>query len=514
MGGNDGVFYLTTPIYYVNDVPHLGHAYTTVAGDALAIHHRLAGKRVLFLTGTDEHGKKVEQAAAGFGETPQQLADRVVLRFKDLWAKLGITNDDFIRTTEPRHRRAVQALFSLVKEKGDIYLGEYEDWYCVPCESFWTDAQAENGVCPDCRRGVEKVKESSYFFRLSAYADRLLAHYREHPDFVFPSSRMNEVVSFVEGGLRDLSISRTSLTWGIPVPDDPAHIIYVWFDALTNYLAAAGYPDDQERFTTFWPADLHLVGKDIIRFHAVYWPAFLLSAGLPLPKRIFAHGWWTVEGEKMSKSLGNVVDPGKMVEEHGVDAVRYFLLREVPFGLDGDYSTEAFRRRYNVDLANDLGNLVNRILGMAFKYRDGLLAAPSAEGPEDAPLAAEIAAAVDDYHEQMGKVALHRAVEAAWAVVGAGNRYVDKTAPWALAKSPESAARLDTVLYQLADLLRIVAILASPIIPGSAAAMTRALGIEGRTELTSHAALRLGLLPFGTQLVKIPALFPRIETPA
>jgi len=352
-------FYVTTPIYYVNDVPHIGHAYTTIAADVIARHHRQLGEDVFFLTGTDEHGQKIGRTAQESGVKPIELANRVVLRFKDLWEKLGITNDDFIRTTEDRHKKAVWEIFKKIRDTGDIYLGVYEGWYDVRNEAFITDSQYEECMeLPESARPpLERLREESYFFRLSNYQQPLLEYYKVHPEFIRPINRRNEVISFVEGGLRDLSISRTTFSWGIPVPEDSKHIIYVWFDALTNYLTAAGFPDDMEQFGNTWPADLHLVGKDILRFHTVYWPAFLMSAGLPLPHQVFAHGWWTVDGEKMSKSLGNVVDPYRVIDEFGEDIFRYFLLREIPFGQDGDYSRGAIIGRINADLANGLGNL-------------------------------------------------------------------------------------------------------------------------------------------------------------
>ncbi|MEI7817446.1 MAG: methionine--tRNA ligase, partial [Desulfuromonadales bacterium] len=366
-------FYVTTPIYYVNDVPHIGHAYTTVAADVLARYKRLMGFDVYFLTGSDEHGQKVEKAATTAGETPLELADRVVKRFQALWERLGISHNDFIRTTQERHKSGVSRIFKDILDKGDIYLGEYEDWYCTPCETFWTETQLIEGRCPDCNRPVDKLKEESYFFRMSKYQEQLLEHIEVNPDFIQPKSKRNEILSFIKEGLRDLSVSRTTFTWGIPVPGNDRHIIYVWFDALTNYITALGYPDEAGNYGRYWPVDVHLIGKDILRFHAVYWPTFLMAAGLPLPKKVFAHGWWTVEGQKMSKSLQNVVEPNMLIDKYGVDAVRYFLMREVPFGLDGDFSHTALVQRINSDLANDIGNLLSRSTAMAVKYFGGTL---------------------------------------------------------------------------------------------------------------------------------------------
>lgn len=504
-------FYLSTPIYYVNDVPHIGHAYTTLAADVLARYKSLTGYEVFFLTGTDEHGQKVEKAAVASGETPLELADRVVKRFQSLWEKLDIRYSDFIRTSQERHKKGVSHIFKQLLEKGDIYLGEYEDWYCTPCETFWTETQITDNKCPDCNRPVDKLKEESYFFRMSAYQDQLLAHIEANPDFIQPKSKRNEIISFVKEGLRDLSVSRTSFTWGIPVPGNPDHVIYVWFDALTNYITALGYPDQQGNYGRFWPVDVHLIGKDILRFHSVYWPTFLMAAGLPLPKKVFAHGWWTVEGQKMSKSLFNVVEPNMLVDTYGVDAIRYFLLREVPFGLDGDFSHSALVHRINADLANDLGNLLNRTTAMMQKYFGGTVQ-PTA-----------VAATVDDLYRQksetmvrqvadyLEELAFSKALQAIWEVISAGNKYIDETAPWTLAKDPAHTARLATVMYHLLESQRLVYILLTPFMPGTAA---KGLSCLGYTDTPTEASLRWGLLTAGTTITKAEPLFPRIEEQA
>lgn len=507
-----GTFYITTPIYYVNDVPHIGHAYTTIAADAVARFQRMKGKDVFFLTGTDEHGEKVQKSAAALGISPRELADRVVTRFQGLTPALHISNTGFIRTTEPRHYASVQELFRRSLANGDIYLGEYEGWYCTPCESYWTDTQASAGACPDCGRPVTRRKEPSYFFRLSKYQRPLLDYYERNPKFIRPEARRNEVVAFVQAGLNDLSVSRTSLSWGIPVPGAPGHVIYVWYDALTNYLTGVGFPGGGDTFLHFWPADIHLVGKDILRFHAVYWPAFLMSAGIAPPLGVFAHGWWTVEGQKMSKSLGNVVDPYEMVSTYGADAFRYFLLREVPFGSDGDFSRKALIQRINADLANDLGNLLNRTLGMLAKYFGGTVPAPSPAGEADGALAAQAAASVAAVDAAMEDLEFHKALPAILDLARAGNRYIDANEPWRLARDKTASARLGTVLYNALEAARICALLASPFVPAASQKMWEALGCPGNaSEALLAATARWGGLRAGAALAPSAIVFPRIE---
>ncbi len=505
-------FYVTTPIYYVNDVPHIGHAYTTIAADVLARYNRMKGRKVFFLTGTDEHGEKVHKSAVQQGISPKELADRVVTRFQGLTPSLRISNDDFIRTSEPRHYASVQDIFRKSLANGDIYLGRYEGWYCTPDEAYWTDLQIVDGKCPDCGRPVEKRREPSYFFRLSKYRAPLLEYYERNPGFIRPESRRNEVVAFVESGLNDLSVSRTSLTWGIPVPGADGHVIYVWYDALTNYITGVGYPERTGRFATFWPADVHMVGKDILRFHAVYWPAFLMSAGLAPPLGVYAHGWWTVEGQKMSKSLGNVVDPYEMVETFGADAFRFFLLREVPFGKDGDFSRKALVDRINSDLANNLGNLLNRSLNMLGKYCSSVVPSPAAPEPSDDRLVGAAREALPAADAAMEEVEFHKVLAAALALSDRANKYIETNAPWALAKDPAKKDRLGTVLYNALEAARISVLLLSPFIPAAAQRMREALGCDGAVEnaiLAEEGAW--GKLRVGSALPRSVIAFPRIE---
>ncbi len=502
-------FYVTTPIYYVNDVPHIGHAYTTIACDAMARFARLDGKETRLLTGTDEHGQKVEKAARDRGIEPQAFTDELSERFRDLAAHMDIANDDFIRTTEERHKKGVQALWRKLVEKGEIYLGSYAGWYAVRDEAFYTESELVDGKAPT-GAPVEWVEEPSYFFRLSAWGDRLLELYEKNPDFIAPQSRRNEVISFVKSGLQDLSVSRTSFSWGIPVPDDPDHVVYVWLDALTNYMTALGYPDEsQASYKKFWPADVHVIGKDILRFHTVFWPAFLMAAGLEPPKRVFAHGWWTIEGEKMSKSLNNALDPYELIETYGLDQLRYFLLREVPFGNDGDFSRAAMIGRMNSDLANDYGNLCQRVLSMIAKNCGGEAPRPSPveEQADDAALHREVEALLGKVREHMEVQALHKALEAIFDVVGAANRYVDAQAPWALRKTdPE---RMGTVLYNLAETIRRLALLTQAFMPAASEKILDQLAVPGERRTLAFYPSERGRLEPGRALPKPAGVFPR-----
>jgi methionyl-tRNA synthetase len=510
-------YYITTPIYYVNDKPHIGHAYTTLACDVLARFKRLDGFDVRFLTGTDEHGQKVQKSAEAAGIDPQTFTDQVSQNFRDMTGLLNFSNDDFIRTTESRHREACQALWRKLVEKGDIYLGSYAGWYAVRDEAYYQEDELTAG--PDDKKiapsgaECEWVEESSYFFRLSAWQDRLLAYYEANPDFIRPTARRNEVLSFVKGGLKDLSISRTTFDWGVPVPDTgdgghEGHIMYVWLDALTNYITALGYPDqNSELYQRFWPANLHMVGKDILRFHAVYWPAFLMAADLPAPTSVFAHGWWTIEGQKMSKSLGNVIAPAELISRYGLDQTRYFLLREVPFGNDGDFSARAMIGRSNGDLANDIGNLAQRVLSMVNKNCDGVVPEPGAFSDADMVLLTKTDGLLEAVRGELDAQAFHKALETIWQVVGDANRYVDDQAPWRLKK--EDPARMATVLYVLAEVIRSLFILIQPFVPDSSAKLLLQLGYSGVVEFDQLGSGNR--LKPGTPIDKPTPIFPRLE---
>ena len=505
-------FYLTTPIYYVNDIPHLGHAYTTIAADVLARFYRQRNYKTFFLTGTDEHGLKIQQTAEKKGITPKQLADETHIKFKELWKVLNISYDRFIRTTDEDHIKAVQYIFQKCYENGDIYLSEYESWYCVGCEEFKTETEIKDNdyKCPIHQKKCEKIKEESYFFRLSKYQDKLLELYEKNPEFIQPDYRRNEVISFVKQGLKDLSVSRLRerVKWGIPVPFDEKHTIYVWFDALTNYLTGVGYPNiESDKFKTFWPADLHIVGKDILRFHTVYWPAFLMSAGLEIPKKVFAHGWWTVEGEKMSKTLGNVVNPFEVAEKYGVDELRYFLLREIPFGQDGDFSHKAVVNRINSDLANDLGNLVSRTISMINKFNKGVV--DCVEDGKKTELEEKYEElyreTLESFEKHMPKLEFNKALEKVWEFIDFLNKYIVKTEPWKLNK--EKSPYLKTVLYVLADGLLLIGYLLYPFMPEKMKTLLEYIGFEYLPE---------DIYPFSypsgsVVKKKIKPLFPRLE---
>lgn len=508
-------FYITTPIYYVNDVPHIGHAYTTLACDVLARFKRLDGYDVMFLTGTDEHGQKVEKSAEKAGVPPQEFCDRVSARFGELADAMDFSNDQFIRTTEARHRVSVQHLWKVLEDKGFIYEDSYAGWYSVRDEAFYSEDELTEGeggekLAPS-GAAVEWVEEPSYFFRLSAMQDKLLSLYADQPEFVKPKSRLNEVRSFVAGGLQDLSISRTSFSWGVPVPGADGHIMYVWIDALANYLTAVGYPDEtSETYKAFWPADVHMIGKDILRFHAVYWPAFLLAADLPLPNRVFAHGWWTNEGQKISKSLGNVIDPFELIESYGLDAVRFYLLREVPFGNDGDFSRTSFVQRCNADLANGIGNLNNRTLGLIVKNCDGAIPKPNILSNEDNELLISVDKLIEDVRRHMDDQAFHKAFEAIWAQASAADSYISVQEPWKLKKTDPD--RMVTVLYVLAEVIRQLAIMMQPIMPSAASKLLNGLGISEQERSYAFLGADHRLSP-GTPISKPDVIFPRLEMP-
>ena len=509
----DKKFYITTPIYYVNDVPHIGHAYTTIAADVAARFKRLEGYEVFFLTGTDEHGQKVQQAAQNLKVAPQQHVDKLHQRFKELWVKLNISNSDFIRTTEERHKVLVCNILQTLFDKDEIYRDSYEGWYCTPCERFWTEKDLQEGDCPECRRKVEKIKEHNYFFRMGKYQEWLVDKIKSDPNFILPASRRNEVLGFLEKPLEDLCISRpkSRLPWGIPLPFDEEYVTYVWFDALINYISIHGSLDEI-RASGYWPADHNMVGKDILTTHAVYWSTMLKAIGLEPPKNIFAHGWWTVNGQKMSKSLHNVVEPNELADQFGVDVIRYFLLREVPFGLDGDFSHKALIGRLNSDLANNLGNLLNRTVNMMKKYFDGNIPTSATQGDEDRALENKAREVIDEVQKLYDELAFNKILQKIWELVDITNQYIDKTGPWNLSKTEEGKERLKTVMYNSAESLRVLGVLLFPFMPKSCESLMLQLGIEKSIEEQGMRSLdNWGSLPSDTKTQKAKQLFPRIE---